>query len=67
MKKSISYILSAAFVLSVASCSNGAKDDKNKVEHYPTTDTTQAMENKNDENNTNRDNNTTTTYNEGQR
>lgn len=38
----------AALLLTICvSCYS--KDDKNEVEHYPTTDTTQHMEHKNDD------------------
>jgi len=47
-KKVTVFIASLSLTIIVFSC-NGAKDDKNDVEPYPTTDTTQHMEHKNDD------------------
>ena len=47
-RKALIFTVSLSFTIIVYSC-NGAKDDKNEVEPYPTTDTTQHMEHKNDD------------------
>jgi hypothetical protein len=41
-------LLSFIFIIVSISCQNGAKDNKNENEYYPTTDTTQPPERVND-------------------
>jgi hypothetical protein len=48
MKKTILIILATGAIILLSSC--GAKDNKNELEHYPTYDTTQKMENLNNGN-----------------